>query len=423
MGAPNSGVTLDAIRGAREAIASAIRLTPVWPSLTLERLTGVPVLLKLENLQRTGSFKLRGATNFVHALDQAQRERGLVVASAGNHAQGVALAGAMNGLNVTVVMPEIAPLSKVSGARAYGATVVLRGHSLDEARAEALAIAEREGRIYVPPFDDDAVIAGQGTLALEVLEQVPDVEEIVVPAGGGGLLGGVAVAVKALAPAVRVVGVQAQAMEAICRSRAAGRITEVPPARTIADGVAVAAPSERTFNLIQRHVDDLVSCSDTAIARAIVLLIERSKLIAEGAGALGVAALQSGAYRPRGKMVVVVSGGNIDINVLGQVVRRGLVEAGRYQRIDIEVADVPGELARVATAIAQAGGNVLEVHHSRDVRTLPIGVAMLELLVEVNDHRHLEEVIASLRQAGLDVDPHDPGRLTTPDALRRHEWG
>ncbi|GAB4326187.1 MAG: threonine ammonia-lyase [Dehalococcoidia bacterium] len=422
MDAPG-GVTIDAIRRAREAIAAAVRLTPVWPSLTLQQLTGVPVLLKLENLQRTGSFKLRGASNFVHGLDERQRRRGLVLASAGNHAQGVALAGAIAGIDVTVVMPEIAPLSKISGARAYGATVVLRGHSLEEARAEALSIADREGRLYVPPFDDDDVIAGQGTVALEILEQVPDVEEILVPAGGGGLLGGVAVAVASLAPSVRVVGVQAHAMEALRRSREAGRIVEVPPARTIADGVAVAAPSARTFALAQRYVHNVISCSDTAIARAIVLLIERSKLIAEGAGALGVAALQSGAYRPRGKTVVVVSGGNIDINVLGQVVRRGLVEAGRYQRIDIEVADVPGELARVATAIAKAGGNVLEVHHSRDVRTLPVGVAMLELLVEVNDRRHLEEVTEALREAGLEADPHNPARLTTPDALRRHEWG
>lgn len=421
MDAP-AGVTLEAIQRAREAIAPIIRRTPVWPSLTLERLIGAPVLLKLENLQRTGSFKLRGAANFVHGLDGAQRRRGLVVASAGNHAQGVALAATMAGINVTVVMPEVAPLSKVSGARAYGATVVLHGRSLEEARAEALAIAAREGRVYVPPFDDDAVIAGQGTVALEILEQVPDVAEVLVPAGGGGLLGGVAVALASLAPRARVVGVQAQAMEGLRRSREAGRIVEVPPARTIADGVAVAAPSERTLTLAQRYVHDVVSCSDTAIAHAIVLLIERSKLIAEGAGALGVAALQSRAYRPAGKTVVIVSGGNIDINLLGQVVRRGLVDAGRYQRIDVEVADVPGELARVATAIAKAGANVLEVHHSRDVRTLPVGVALLQLLVEVNDIHHLDEVMGALQEAGLEVDPHDPSRLATPDALRRHEW-
>lgn len=413
-------VSLEAIQEARDAVAPAVRLTPVWPSATLQDQLGVPVLLKCEHQQRTGSFKIRGAMNFISRLDAAVRARGLVTASAGNHAQGVALAGTTAGIPVTVVMPVIAPLAKASAAQGYGAKVVLAGSSLEEARREAEQIAEREGRVYVPPFDDDAVINGQGTLGLEILEQAPGVAEILVPAGGGGLLAGVAVAVKSIDPKVRVVGVQAAAMDGICRSFRAHRRVTVPAERTIADGVAVAGPSDRTFALIERYVDDMVSCTDDAIARALVLLIERSKMVVEGAGALGVAALQSGAYRPSGPTVVILSGGNIDINLLGSIVRRGLVDAGRYQHLTVEVSDTPGELALVTRVIGGAGGNIIDVNHNREAPGMPVGVAVLDLLLEVNGADHFRQIITALREVGLRGIHGSPARLATEGARRRH---
>lgn len=416
-----SAVSLESIQAAREAIASEVRLTPLWPSPGLSTAAGVPVSLKCEQMQLTGSFKIRGALNFVRTLDAAASRRGLVAASAGNHAQGVAFAGTTRGMDVTVVMPSFAPLAKVNAARAYGARVVLAGNSLEEARSEALAVAAREGRIYVPPFDHDAVIAGQGTVGLEIVDQAPEVEEVLVPAGGGGLLAGVAVAVKSLRPSVRVIGVQAAAMDGICRSVAAHRLVAAPPVRTIADGVAVASPSARTLELIERYVDDMVAVHDDAIAHAIVLLIEQAKMVVEGAGALGIAALQAGVYRPRGAAVVVLSGGNIDINLVGSIVRRGLVDAGRYQHLSIEVSDTPGQLALVSAVIARAGGNVLEVDHNREAPGMPIGVAVLDLLLEVNDAAHFMEIVHALREAGLRGLPGGTARLATEDARRKHD--
>lgn len=416
-------VSIDSIRQARAAIAGIARRTPNWPSVRLEELIGVPVFLKCENMQRTGSFKIRGAANFVAQLTGGPSVAGLIAASAGNHAQGIAFAGKAQGIPVMVVMPVSAPLAKVSGARDLGARVVLHGSSLEQARTEAQAIAAREGWFYVPPFDDDAVISGQGTVGLEILEQVPDVAEILVPAGGGGLLAGVAVAVKALNPSVRVIGVQSSAMDGICKSFHSHSLLAVPSARTIADGVAVAGPSARTFGLIERYVDEMVAVGDEAIARAIVMLIERSKIVAEGAGALAVAALQSGAYKPRGPVVAVVSGGNIDINLVGSIVRRGLSEAGRYQELSIEVSDTPGELALVASAVAEAGGNILEVEHNREAANLPIGVALLELVLEVNGAEHFEAIVRLLRGKGLGSVPGNVARLMTHDAMQRHEDG
>ena len=414
-------VSIESIRQAREAIGAIVRLTPVWPSARLEELTGVPVFLKCENMQRTGSFKIRGATNFVAQWGGRAPAAGLIAASAGNHAQGIAYAGRAKGIPVTVVMPATAPLAKVSGARDLGARVVLHGSSLEQARTEAQAMAEREGSLYVPPFDDDAVISGQGTVGLEIIEQVPEVADILVPAGGGGLLAGIATAVKALKPGVRIVGVQSSAMDGICQSFAAHTVRTVPSSRTIADGVAVAGPSARTFALIEKYVDEMISVGDEAIAHAVVMLIEKSKIVAEGAGALAVAALSSGAYRPRGPVVAVVSGGNIDINLLGSIVRRGLADAGRYQQLTVEVSDTPGALALVASAIAEAGGNILEVEHNRDAPHLPIGIALLELVLEVNGAEHYDEIIRLLRSKGLRGMPGRAARLATEDARRRHE--
>ena len=416
-------VTIADVEAAREAIAGGALETPVWPARAIERFAGVPVALKCEQLQHAGSFKIRGALNAIHALTAEERARGIVAASAGNHAQGVALAARAAGIAATVVMPEGAPLVKAAATEGYGARVVYHGDSLEAARAHARDLAARDGLAYVPPYDSDAIIAGQGTLGLELLEQVPDAAEVLVPAGGGGLLAGVAVAVKARRPEVRVVGVQAAAMDGICRSYAAGELRPVSHVRTLADGVAVAGPSERTFALIREHVDEMVSCGDTAIAHAMVFLLETSKLLVEGAGALGVAALLSGAYRPRGKTAVVLSGGNVDINRLGSIVRHGLVEDGRYRHLTIEIADVPGELAHISGAIARESANLLEVNHDREAPGLPVDVALIDLLMEVNGPEHFERVRESLRAQGLSDISLDPPRMNTSAARRRYETG
>jgi threonine dehydratase len=341
--------------------------------------------------------------------------------SAGNHAQGLALAASARNISATIVVPVSAPLAKINATRSLGAKVVVHGASLEEARREAFDIAEREGRIYVPPFDNDAIIAGQGTVGLEILRQAPDIDEVLVPAGGGGLLSGVALAIKHQHPEIRIVGVQSAAMDGIARSVAAKEPVAVPAERTIADGVAVSGPSRRTFDLIARYVDEVVSVPDEAISQAIVTLIERAKFAVEGAGALGVAAIMSGRYRPTGKTLVIVSGGNIDINLLGSVVRRGLVEAGRYQNLAIEVSDTPGELAMVSSVVAEVGGNILEVDHNREAPGMPVGVAVLELLLEVNGAAQFNELLEALRAKGLRGVPGSPARLATESARRRHE--
>ncbi len=393
-------VDLSTIERAAKIIRAATRLTPAWPSAILEQVTAVPVILKCEQLQRTGSFKVRGALNFVANLP-ADGVLGLVAASAGNHAQGVAYAASLRGLPVTVVMPSFAPLAKVNAAKGYGARVVLHGLSLEQARDHALTIAANEGLIFVPPFDDDYVIAGQGTLGLELLAQAPHVAEVLVPTGGGGLLAGVATAIKESNAAIRVIGVQAAAMDGVARSFVAGSLIEVPPRRTIADGVAVAGPSERTLALVRRYVDEIVTVPEDAIAHALLLLVERSKMVVEGAGALGVAALQARIYRPKASTAVILSGGNIDINLMGSIIRRGLVDAGRYQQISIQVSDTPGELAAITAAIASEGGNILEVEHNREAPQLPVGVAILDLVLEVDGPEHFDRVLAALTAAGI----------------------
>ncbi len=414
-------ITVTDIEAAAEALKGQIRDTPVWPLRVPSPGPDQDILLKCEHLQLTGSFKIRGALNFVRQLSTEDAKRGLVAMSAGNHAQGVALAARLRGIPATIVVPASAPLAKINATRALGATVIVHGASLDEARAEAFAIAERERRIFVPPFDHDAIIAGQGTVGLEILRQAPDVDEVLVPAGGGGLLAGIAAAIKTARPDIRVVGVQSAAMDGIARSFAAHQPVTTGAHRTIADGVAVSGPSQRTFDLIEKHVDEVVTVGDEAIAQAIVTLIERAKFVVEGAGALGIAAIMSGRYRPRGKALVVLSGGNIDINLLGSIVRRGLVEAGRYQHLAVEVSDTPGELALVSSIIAKVGGNILEVDHNRESPGMPVGVAVLELVLEVNGPAQFNEIVEALRAAGLRGVPGSPARLATESARSRHE--
>jgi threonine dehydratase len=298
-------------------------------------------------------------------------------------------------------MPESAPLTKLTSTRGYGARVILHGDSLRDARHKAEEIAAGEGRIYVPPFDDDRIIAGQGTLGLELLEQAPEATEILVPTGGGGLLAGVATAVKSRRPDIRIIGVQTEAMNGAVRSFAAGEVIETGASHTIADGCAVSGPSERTLALIRRHVDAMIVVPEAAIARAVLLLIEQSRMVVEGAGALAAAALLAGIHRPNGPCVAVLSGGNIDITLLGAIVRKGLVEAGRYQHLSLLISDRPGQLSRIAGIIADGGGNIINVVHDREARGLALGAALLDLVVEVDGEDHFAAIVHDLTAAGF----------------------
>lgn len=395
----DSEVTVDDIEAARRRIAEFVRLTPLIASQTLTDLFDVPVSLKLENLQRTGSFKVRGANNVLASLVPAPR--GVIAASAGNHAQAVALSASQRDIAATVVMPRTAPDAKQQACRNYGATIELVDGSLAAAQIRARELAGERDLFYIPPYDAPAVIAGQGTLGLELVEQAPELETVIVPAGGGGLLAGVAVAVKAHRPNARVVGVQTSAMSGIVQSLQASAPVAALPRHTIADGVAVAGPSELTLSLIREYVDDVVDVSEEAIARAIVFLLERARVVAEGAGALGVAALLTGAIVPTGPTVAVVSGGNIDINVLDRLVDRGLEADGRRQRITVATANVPGELERISGAIGRARANIVHVEHDLSAPDLPVEVARLTVILELPEAAAIELVREELLGDGF----------------------
>ena len=395
---PESTVTLADVVAARERIAGLVRLTPLVDAVSLGERLGISLALKCENLQRTGSFKPRGAANMLAAVP---RPAGVVAASAGNHAQGVALAARAHRLPITVVMPAAAPLAKRQATEGYGAGVVLADGPLATAIAQARAMAEERSLLFVPPYDNPYIVAGQGTVGLEILEQHPDVETVLVPAGGGGLLAGVAVAVKGLRPDVRVIGIQARAMPGIMESLTAGHPVAVPALHTLADGAGVAGPSALTLGLIERYVDDVVAVSEEAIAQAVLLLIERSRLIVEGAGALAIAALLTGAASPQGRTVAILSGGNIDVNVLGQIVERGLVLEGRHRELTIAAVNAPGEMARISRILADAGANILTVDHDEVVHGLPLGVERLNFMLEVADNQAFERVMGALLAAGM----------------------
>jgi threonine dehydratase len=397
-----SDITIDDIRAARGTFTTDVRATPLLPSRALSEQCVGHVLLKAENLQHTGSFKVRGAFTRLAALSDHERTRGVVAASAGNHAQGVAVAARACGTNATIVMPRATPLAKVEATRAYGAHVILHGDSYDEARAHAELLAEGESRTLISAFDDALIVAGQGTVGLEIAEDAPHVDIVIVPVGGGGLIAGTAIALKSAIPTARVIGVQSQAAPGVSRSFDLGRCTRVPPGPTIADGIAVGGPGDVTFPLIQRYVDEIVLVDEDEIAQAMVLLIERSKLIVEGAGAVAVAALMSGKVDVRGRhAVAVLSGGNVDINLVARVVEHGLMTAGRYFSLSVGVDDKPGKLAAVSAILAGTGANVLSVSHHRFGIAMPVGRVQIVLLLEVRDRDHAAEVEAALASHGF----------------------
>jgi threonine dehydratase len=391
-------VGVDDIRRARTVIDGVVTVTPVLSAGAISRWTGTRVVLKAENLQRTGSFKLRGAVNRMATLSDEERARGVVAASAGNHAQGVALAAAALGVSSRVYMPVDAPLAKQVATADYGAEVVLAGETFEESFAAARA--DPQGRVLVPPFDDPAIIAGQGTVGLEVLEQVPEAEAIVVPLGGGGLLSGIAIAIKALRPDVRVIGVQASGCAAWNASLAAGHPVEIERGTTIADGIAVQRPGDITFPLVQQFVDEIVEVTEDEICRAVVVLLERSKLMVEGAGAAGLAALLAGKVQAR-EAVCVLSGGNLDAGMLQIIVRFGLTRNGRFLRLRTQMPDRPGALKRLTDLFAEHRVNILDIDYHRD-GAIELGVNDVRVLisVETRDFEHGERVVELIRSAG-----------------------
>jgi threonine dehydratase len=406
-------VALADIEAARTNLRDVIVQTPMLPNARLSEDAGAQVFAKAENTQRGGSFKLRGAYNRLLHLTPAERERGVIAASMGNHAQGVALGARLLGIEATIVMPIHAPVTKVSSTRRYGAQVVLAGDSFDEANAHALALQAESGATFVHAFDDPLVIAGQGTLGLEVLDALPDVAVIVVPIGGGGLIGGIATAVDARKPGTRIVGVQAAGCATVHPSLAAGEPVAIAEARTIADGIAVKRPGGLTIPIIRDHVDLVVTVDERAIARAIVYTLQHLGLLVEGAGAVGVAALLSGLVPVTAdeQVCVILSGANIDTNLLSRVIDQTLTQNGRYLVIRTSVPDRPGNLARMSEHIAAAGANVIDIHHRRSVWGVPLDHTGLELILEVRDAEHGDAVLDAIHAAGYAAERVEQGEF------------
>jgi threonine dehydratase len=396
-------VTLADIEEAREVLRGVAVETPMEESRWLSALAGGPVSLKCENLQRTGSFKARGGYLRLSRLSEEERSHGVVAASAGNHAQGVALAAQLLGIKATVFMPEGAPIPKEKATRGYGAEVIFHGRYLENAIEAALAFSKETGAVFIHPFDHPDIVAGQGTVGLEILEQSPDVKTVLVPTGGGGLLAGIAIAVKALRPDVRIVGVQAEDAAAYPASLAYGAPVPLESMKTMADGIAVGRPGDLTFAAVRDHVDEIVTVSEDSLSRALLALIERAKLIVEPAGAAAVAALLDDPTKYGAPTVALLSGGNIDPLLLGKVIRHGMAAAGRYLNLQVCIPDVPGGLATLLGEVSAVGANVLEVMHERISPSLHLDEVEVHLQLETRGEPHAELVLARLRERGYRV--------------------
>ena len=398
-------VTLDDIEAAAKLLDGVIAHTPIEQSRALGRLTGSNVYLKCENLQRAGSFKVRGAYVRMAKLSPTERDRGVVAASAGNHAQGVAVAAARLGIKARIFMPLGVALPKLAATQGHGAEVVLHGHNVDEALAEAQRYSDETGAVFVHPFDNVDVVAGQGTIGLELLDQIPNLDTVLMGVGGGGLLAGVAVAIKArakeLGREVRIIGVQAENAAAYPPSLAADALVPLTKVSTIADGIAVGRPGQLPFSIIRELVDDVVTVSEDSLARALIFLLERSKMVVEPAGAVGVAALMDGKIENPGNTAVILSGGNIDPMLMLKVIQRGLAAAGRYLVVRILLDDRPGSLATISRIIAESDANVTGVDHTRVGGSISMGDVAITINMETKGHEHCEQVLNNLRAQGF----------------------
>ncbi len=401
----HTSVTIADIWEAYKLLKPCLHHTPLAPSRTLRYITGADIYLKAENMQRSGSFKVRGASYKLSRLSKEEYSRGVIAASAGNHAQGVAIAASQYHISCTIVMPETAPLAKVTATQGYGAEVVLHGFTYDDAYQYCLELQQETGATFIHAFDDPDIIAGQGTLGLEMLSDLPDADALIVPIGGGGLIAGITIAARALRPNIKIIGVQAEGAAGCRASLEAGELRTLPSIATIADGIAVKRPGTLTFPIIQNLVDDVVMVNDEAIIGAVLLLMERSKMLVEGAGAAGVAAMLSGVVKLDGKRVLVpLTGGNIDINLVGRFIEHGLATAGRYFVIHTRLTDRPGELMRLLAIISEMRINVIDVRHQRISSRLPIMQREETLTLETRDRAQCEQLLQRLRAAGYVVE-------------------
>ena len=399
-------LSLADVEDARQRVDEVARHTPLELSTTFSGLTDAEVYMKLETFQRTGAFKIRGAANRIGTLSEANKQRGVVTASAGNHAQGVALAATRAGVDSKIVMPEYAPVSKVKATRSYGGEVVLHGVDYDDAQTRAHEIEQQEQREYVHAFNDERVMAGQGTMGLEIVEDLPNFDTIVVPIGGGGLISGVATAVKGHLDDVRVIGVQASGASSAAASLEKGEVQELDSVDTIADGIATRAVGENSFEVIRERVDEIVTVSDETIALAVTQLLERSKTLVEGAGAVPLAALLEDAfeYEDGERIVTTLCGGNIDLNTLTTIIIRGLVQMGRYLKIRTELKDRPGALQELVDVISKYDANIYSVSHDRTSRDIAVNAADIELELETHDQEHAAKIVAGLENNGYVIE-------------------
>lgn len=395
-------LTLDKVYHASFVLKEVLRPTALIKSPGL--CSGTNLYLKPENLQVTGSFKVRGAYYKISQLAEEEKEKGVIACSAGNHAQGVALAAARSGIKSLICIPDGAPISKVEATKSYGAEVCLVEGAYDDAYEKAVSLVEETGATFIHPFDDEQVIAGQGTIGLEILEQLPEVDAVIVPVGGGGLISGVAFSLKSLKPEIKIYGVQSVGAPSMQKAIHDQKIETLPTVKTIADGIAVKRPGDLTYEMVQKYVDEIVTVTDDEVSTAILELIEQQKMIAEGAGAVSVAAAMFHKVPIEGKNVVcLVSGGNIDVTILSRVIDRGLRKAGRLAELMIELVDKPGQLLGVSQIISRLGGNVVSVFHSRADVDLDINACVLRISMETRNQEHLDEIIAELTKQGYHI--------------------
>ncbi|KDR94085.1 threonine dehydratase [Peptoclostridium litorale DSM 5388] len=397
-------VTFDEILKAKEIVDKVAINTRLYECPNLSKLTGNNVFLKTENLQKTGAFKIRGAFNKIANLTEEERKCGVIASSAGNHAQGVALAASEYGIDSTIVMPATAPLAKVKATRGYGAQVVLHGDVYDDAYLKAVEIQKETGATFVHPFNDPHVIAGQGTIGLEILEELENVDVILVPIGGGGLISGIAIAAKTIKPSVKIIGVEAAQAASMYSSRRARKIVTLDSASTIADGIAVKQIGDVTYEIIEKYVDDIVTVEEDEIAQAILYLMEKNKIVAEGAGAVTTAALMNEKIWEKGKNVVaVVSGGNIDINMMSKIVDKALMKEGRRFYFHTMIPDKPGELMKVIQLVSELNANIFSINQTRLKDFVPIGTQEIEVVLETFDEEHMEKIVSELRRHGYTI--------------------
>ena len=410
-------IPLHRVEEAAAALRDRILETPLIHSPAFSRMFGRDVYLKLENLQKTGSFKIRGAIFKLLTSRSRIGPEGVVAASAGNHAQGVALAARQSGIPATIVMPNWASISKQEATKAYGGTVILHGDTIAESLEKAMEIA-KSGSLFVHPYDDPDIITGQATVGLEIFRQMPEADLVVVPVGGGGLIAGIASALKSLRPEIRIAGVESDVCPAASTSLREGRVLRVSSQRSIADGINVKQPGQRTFEIFSRLVEEVAVVSEEQIAAAVLMMLERKKILAEGSGAAPLAALMQGALSlgDAEKIVLVVSGGNVDSSLLGRILSKGLIRSGRVARLWIQLLDVPGALARLLTLIGNRQANVLHIHHERYVRDAPLFLARVELELETRGMEHLSEIVAALKHEGYVLEGCDP---TLPESCRK----